>query len=222
MGLVEAATLTINPCTAYRMLKDFVALKPGDVVIQNGANSACGQNIIQISRSWGLKTVNVIRNRPDLDKVKSFLKELGATEVLTEEELRSTDIFKTGKVEMPKLALNCIGGKSASELVRHLEDTSMLVTYGGMSREPVYIPTSALIFKDIEVRGFWVSRWFNEHADSVEKIEMFEELISMMENKDLRGPVCEMVKFDNYIEALQNTMTPKGMTGKKFILDFTL
>ena len=27
--LVQAATLTVNPCTAYRMLKDFVTLKEG-------------------------------------------------------------------------------------------------------------------------------------------------------------------------------------------------
>lgn len=50
LGLVEAATLTVNPCTAFRMLRDFADLKPGDVVIQNGANSACGQYVIQICR----------------------------------------------------------------------------------------------------------------------------------------------------------------------------
>lgn len=33
LGLVEAATLTVNPCTAYRMLRDFVNLKPGDTLI---------------------------------------------------------------------------------------------------------------------------------------------------------------------------------------------
>ena len=48
-----AATIMINPCTAYRckkhqgfadfsrrMLLDFVELAPGDWVVQNGANSA--------------------------------------------------------------------------------------------------------------------------------------------------------------------------------------
>lgn len=32
LGLVEAATLTVNPCTAFRMLRDFTQLKPGDTV----------------------------------------------------------------------------------------------------------------------------------------------------------------------------------------------
>jgi trans-2-enoyl-CoA reductase len=44
-----AATLQVNPCTAYRMLKDFVDLKEGDVVVQNGANSAVGRYVIQVN-----------------------------------------------------------------------------------------------------------------------------------------------------------------------------
>ena len=58
-----AATASVNPCTALLMLKIFVNLKPGDVVIQNGANSSVGQAVIQIARKRGIKTINVIRDR---------------------------------------------------------------------------------------------------------------------------------------------------------------
>lgn len=34
-----AATIGVNPCTAYRLLRDFENLREGDTVIQNGANS---------------------------------------------------------------------------------------------------------------------------------------------------------------------------------------
>lgn len=47
--LVTAATIAVNPGTAYRMLKDFVHVGSGDTVIQNGANSAVGQAVIQVS-----------------------------------------------------------------------------------------------------------------------------------------------------------------------------
>jgi len=57
-----AATLGVNPCTAYRMLKDFVQLKPGDVVMQNGANSMVGLAVIQLAREMGLKTINIVRS----------------------------------------------------------------------------------------------------------------------------------------------------------------
>lgn len=82
--------ISSNPCTAYRMLHDFVSLNKDDVVIQNGANSACGQNVIQLAKIFGFKSVNIIRSRPepDLTNLKDHLMSLGATHVLTQEELR--------------------------------------------------------------------------------------------------------------------------------------
>jgi trans-2-enoyl-CoA reductase len=57
----QAAVFTVNPPTAWRMLHDFVALKPGDWVIQNAANSAVGRCVIQLARQLGLRTVNLVR-----------------------------------------------------------------------------------------------------------------------------------------------------------------
>lgn len=48
VDVATAATIAVNPCTAYRMLKDFVPLKEGDTIIQNGGNSAVGQAVIQV------------------------------------------------------------------------------------------------------------------------------------------------------------------------------
>lgn len=141
--------LNVNPCTAYRMLKDFVMLKPGDTVIQNGGNSAAGQLVIQLCKAWNYKSVNIIRDRPEVEDLKKHLKNLGATQVLTESELRSTDLFKSKKLSPPKLALNCICGQNALEVIRHLAPNGTMVTYGGMSREPLIVPASALIFKVI-------------------------------------------------------------------------
>lgn len=220
LGLIEAATLTINPCTAYRMLKDGADLKPGDTVIQNGSNSACGQNIIQLAHAWGITTVNIIRARPNVDDVKDFLTDLGATYVLTEEELKSTDIFKSGKVSQAKLALDCVGGKSVSGLLRNLQYGCKIVVYGGMSKQPVPVPTPALIFKDNHICGFRIAQWMEKNEGNEQWRNMFDELISLMINKDLKGPLHKLIHVDNYKEALNNTITEKGMVGKKFILSF--
>ncbi len=41
-----------------------------------------------------------------------------------------------------------------------IRDGGTLVTYGGMSMQPVTASTAAMIFKDITFRGFWLSgRW---------------------------------------------------------------
>jgi mitochondrial enoyl-[acyl-carrier protein] reductase / trans-2-enoyl-CoA reductase len=57
-----AATLAVNPSTAYRLLHDFTKLKRGDVIIQNAANSMVGQAVIQLAREMGVITINVVRS----------------------------------------------------------------------------------------------------------------------------------------------------------------
>ncbi len=60
LELSQAATLLINPPTAYRLLNDFVALKEGDVLVQNGATSHVGKLVIQLAKGMGVKTINLV------------------------------------------------------------------------------------------------------------------------------------------------------------------
>uniref|UniRef100_A0A8C3PII0 Enoyl-[acyl-carrier-protein] reductase, mitochondrial n=1 Tax=Calidris pygmaea TaxID=425635 RepID=A0A8C3PII0_9CHAR len=163
--VLSAATLSVNPCTAYRMLTDFQSLAPGDSVIQNAANSGVGQAVIQIAKAFGIKTINVVRDRPDLPKLVERLMAMGADHVITEEMLRKPemkDLFKS--VPKPRLALNCVGGKSTTEMLRHLQPKGTMVTYGGMAKQPVTVPVSAFIFRDVQLRGFWMTQWKKDHA----------------------------------------------------------
>lgn len=218
--LPEAASLTVNPCTAYRMLMDFVDLKEGDTVIQNGANSACGQNVIQICKAWNIKNVGIIRDRPDADKLVSYLKSLGATEVLTEDQCRSTKLFKTKELRKPRLALNCVGGKNALEMSKHLDHSAVMVTYGGMSREPVLASTASLIFKDMQFRGFWMTRWKEQKGKTPEAQQMIDDLFGMIKSGQLKAPSHELVPFENYPSALENALSLQGFAGAKLMLDF--
>ncbi|XP_036344014.1 enoyl-[acyl-carrier-protein] reductase, mitochondrial-like [Rhagoletis pomonella] len=218
IDLAAAATLVVNPPTAYRMLKDFVPLTQGDCVIQNGANSAVGQMVHQLCKEWGLKSVGVVRNRPNLEEVKTYLKELGASEILTEEELAKTDIFKK-KLPAPRLALNCVGGKNASDITKQLAPMGVMVTYGGMSRQPVMVSTPALIFKNISFCGFWVTRWMRNHVKTPAREKMFADLMKMFQQGKLKGVKCEMVPLKEYKAAVAATLDLKGLVGKKYILD---
>lgn len=220
LGILEACTITVNPPTAYRMLKDFVSLSPGDTVIQNGANSAVGQAVFQLCREWNINCIGVVRDRPNIEALRTYLKSLGAVEVLTEEQVRTTQLFKSGQFKKPRLGLNCVGGKSSTELVRHLSDKAALVTYGGMSREPVTAPTAALIFKDIVFHGFWMTRWTKENHSSPKRDEMFDDLIQLMLAKKFQGPLAKEVPFNDFKEALANALSFQGFIGQKYVLKF--
>lgn len=85
----------------------------------------------------------------------------------------------------PKLALNCIGGPSATAIARLLGENGTLVTYGGMSRKPIQLPTSLLIFKNVSVRGFWLTEWVKKHSAS-ERAAMIQKVVELVQGKKLR------------------------------------
>ncbi|XP_003800812.1 enoyl-[acyl-carrier-protein] reductase, mitochondrial isoform X2 [Otolemur garnettii] len=203
-----AATLSVNPCTAYRMLMDFEQLQPGDSVIQNASNSGVGQAVIQIAAALGLRSINVVRDRPDIQKLTDRLKNLGAEHVITEEELRRPEmknIFKD--MPQPRLALNCVGGKSSTELLRQLAPGGTMVTYGGMAKQPVIASVSLLIFKDLKLRGFWMSQWKKDHSPDQFK-EMILTLCDLIRQGQLTGPACTEVPLQDYQRALEASMKP--------------
>lgn len=183
-----AATLSVNPCTAYRLINDFESLKEGDVIIQNGANSMVGQSVFQIANKKGIKTINIVRSRDEEEygELVERMKSRGA-DIVVPCSMVGTPHFKKLLTDLPapKLAFNCVGGQSATDLARQLAPGGTLVTYGGMSRKPVQIPTSLLIFNDIKLRGFWLTRWIEENTES-ERTKMLDELAGMVVNKELR------------------------------------
>uniref|UniRef100_A0A8D0HFU1 Enoyl-[acyl-carrier-protein] reductase, mitochondrial n=1 Tax=Sphenodon punctatus TaxID=8508 RepID=A0A8D0HFU1_SPHPU len=216
--LLCAATLCVNPCTAYRMLSDFEALRPGDSIIQNAANSGVGQAVIQIAAAMGLKTINVIRDRPNLQELVDRLTSLGADHIITEEMLRKPemkDLFK--KVPKPQLALNCVGGKSATEMLRHLQHKGTMVTYGGMAKQPVTVPVSTLIFKDVKLRGFWMTQWKRNQVHNKDSLTgMILKLCDLIHKGQLTAPACTKVPLKDYAIALEASMQP--YTSTKHIL----
>jgi len=196
LSAAQAATLTVNPPTAYNMLHDFVHLKEGDWVVQNGANSAAGQAVIQIAASKGFKTINFIRDRDDVEPLKSHLKALGATHVATYDEL-SDRAFKATFLSWTqgknvKLGLNCVGGKTTTLMARLLGENSHLVSYGAMSKDPLSLPTSLFIFRNLTCHGFWQTRWYDQKTLD-ERLQMMHTLTGLIREGKLDSPEHEIL-----------------------------
>lgn len=182
--LEQAAMLSVNPPTAWRMLEGFVDLKPGDWVVQNAANSGVGRAVIQIARLRGLRTINVVRRKDLIPELEAE----GADVVVTDEIPLSKQIRDlTGNADVP-LGLNAVGGESAREIAKSLSDHGTLVTYGAMGLQPLQMSNSLLIFKDLCFRGFWINGWY-KHADTRDIHDMFNQLIPLITSGKLTVPV---------------------------------
>lgn len=204
MNAFQAAMLTINPVSAWGMLTSFVRLQKGDWVVQNAANSAVGRCVIQIARSRGLKTLNVVRRSDVIEDLKA----LGADEVVLEGgDLGAISADLCG-AHRPRLGLNAVGGASALNLANALSDCGVLVTYGAMARQPLKIPNGLLIFRNLEFRGFWASRWLRSLSPA-RVTKMWDGLASLSMRGKLRVPIHRVFPLPDLLSAVQEAASEK-------------
>jgi trans-2-enoyl-CoA reductase len=211
---VDAATLKINPMTAWRLLHDYVDLQKGDWLIQNAANSAAGRAVIQIARELGYKTVNVVRRAELIDELRAE----GGDDVLVDgENLREEVKNATGGAPI-RLGLNAVGGDSALRLANCLAPGSTLVTFGAMSLQPLRIPNGLLIFKDLRFRGIWINKWY-DNATKEQRMEAFRPLFEMAKRGLLKTKVEKAYPLSEAKAAV--THAAKSKRSGKIILEFT-
>jgi len=214
----QVATVSVNPVTAWRMLRDFVELREGNWWIQNGANSGVGRAAIQLGRLWGLRCIAVVRGRAgeEGERLKRELERLGATRVVTDEEVGEKGFkdkvmgWTNGGREKVMLGLNCVGGDAAMAMAKVLSDGAHMVTYGAMSNSPMRIGASLLIFKDLRFSGFWVSRWAD--ANPEQKMKTVEEILQLIREGNFKDvPMVEVpwnwdTKKEELVQAVEGTL----------------
>ena len=184
---VQAAMLKVNPITAWRLLHDFVSMRPGDWVIQNAANSGAGQCVIQVARELGYRTANVVRRAELAEELRS----LGGDVVLIDGENLREEVAAATERAPIRLALNAVGGDNALRVAKCLASDGTMVTYGAMSLQPLCIPNGMLIFKNLRFTGFWVNKWYDA-ATPKQRAEMFGPLFEMAKRGLLRTKVEKM------------------------------
>lgn len=201
---LQAAMLKVNPATAWRLLHGFGPLKPGDWIVQNVGNSAVGRCVIQLARDLGIRTLSFVR-RPELG---DELRELGADQFLLDDEASLTEAKAVLGGANAALAFNAVGGESALRLMKLLREGGSHITYGAMGRKPLTIPNGLLIFRDIQVRGLWVSRWI-ENAPIEEVRAGYENLAARVAAGKLVQPVDSTFPLEQFQAALARLEAPE-------------
>uniref|UniRef100_A0AA85KCM8 Enoyl-[acyl-carrier-protein] reductase, mitochondrial n=1 Tax=Trichobilharzia regenti TaxID=157069 RepID=A0AA85KCM8_TRIRE len=205
----HAAVMAVNPSTALHLLKSFAELQKGDTIIQNGATSAVGVYVIQIAKILGINTVNLFRERETTkatEETRDLLKSYGGTLCLTEAEY----IEKAKEMGPFKLALNCLGGKPATLLVKSLDHCGTMVTYGGMTRNPMPLPVGPFIFKDIHLRGFWLTN-FNRRQSAAQRQLTIDQLSKWFSEKLIIPSPFEEIPFKDWRKALDMSLFSDSM-----------
>lgn len=195
---LQAAMLKVNPATAWRLLTGFGTPPPGSWIVQNAANSAVGRCVIVLARTLGIRTMNLVRRA----ELRDELLALGADEVVTDDDSAVDAAKAVLGQDRPSLAFNCVGGESALRLMNLLAPGGIHITYGAMSRRPLTVPNGLLIFKDLQLRGLWVTKWI-ESAPREEFDAVYGKLAGLMVSDALSVPVAATFPLADFKAALE-------------------
>jgi NADPH:quinone reductase-like Zn-dependent oxidoreductase len=168
----QLSMLGINPATASLLLTEFVPLKPGDWVIQNGANSSVGRAVIPIAKARGIRTVNVVRRAQVADELTA----LGGDVVLVDgPDLPQRVAQATGEAKI-SLALDGVGGSATQRLLDSIVLNGTVIVYAAMSGDPSAVAGPQLIFRGQSIRGFWIVNWLKEQTNFDKVTRVYQEL----------------------------------------------
>ncbi|MDX6556703.1 MAG: hypothetical protein QOD86_2898 [Miltoncostaeaceae bacterium] len=208
-----AAQLVVNPLTAWVLIEEELAVRPGEWLLQNAAGSTLGRVVLQLARARGFRTINVVR-RPDQEEE---LLALGADEVLVEgrDDIAARVREITGGEGAAK-AIDAVAGAGGARLADALAPRGTLVTYGRLAQRPLELDTGRQIFGGTTVRGFWLVRWFRE-TPPAEVRAAIDEVLGLMADGSVDPPVEARYDLDEVREAAIHAERP-GRSGKVMLV----
>lgn len=138
----NAATSFTSAVSAWAIIKNFVNLKAGDIVVQENGSSALGQAVTQIAKTFNIQ-------------VQSY----------TAAEIIDANFAKKVKAAgAAKLVISSGNDVTSRNLLRILAPGGAFVAYAGhinslAESTGVTVPISAAIFEDVSVNGFELGVW---------------------------------------------------------------
>jgi NADPH:quinone reductase-like Zn-dependent oxidoreductase len=181
---LQLAMLTVNPPTASLLLSEFVELQAGDWVMQNAANSAVGEYVIQLAKARGLHTVNVVRR----DDMVPVLEALGADVVLVDGPDLAARVAAATNGAKIRLAFDAVGGSATDRLAQSVAVGGTVVNYGAMSGEACKVAPGSFVFRNITLRGFWLAFWFRQ-ATVPQQMALYTDLAQRIARGELTARV---------------------------------
>ncbi|WP_179855266.1 zinc-dependent alcohol dehydrogenase family protein [Paractinoplanes atraurantiacus] len=201
---VQLATAGINAATAYLLLGYGDALKPGDWVMQTAANSALGAFVVALARHRGLRTLNVVR--------RAGVEVPGGDAVVVSDETLTAQVRDVLRGDRPSLLLDGVSGPVAGTLAAVLAPNAHIVNFAALSGQQLVIDRVHLLFKSLNVHGFWLNNWIAT-APRAEIERVYAEVTGLIADGVLRTEIAAQYGLGDFERALAHANAP-DRTGK--------
>lgn len=208
---VPYSMLKVNPATAQLLLTRFTKLNPQDWIIQNAPLSSVGRCVMQIAKSFKLRTVNVVRRPESITEVIAC----GGDVAIVDSDDLSQQVRNSVGNRPILLALDAVAGPGVQRLADCLSDGGQIINYGMLSGMPCEVRADQTIFRKISLQGFWVSNVLNSLTLD-ERRTIFSHLSELISTGKLIMPVDSTFPLSNLEEALRRA-EQGGRTGKVIV-----
>ena len=202
----DAAQAMINPVTALVLTMVEHRLRPGEWLAQTAAGSTVGRLILQLARSEGFRTLNLVRRSAQVAEIT----ELGGDVTLSTEDADwPTRFARTAESGQLEKAIDCVGGRIGAAVARGLQPGGRLLVYGALSSHrqtdpaafemPIFVPR--LIYSASSVQGWFLFRWLNV-TPLAEASAVLRSVLDRLATGQLRLPPAKIYRAKGLSTAL--------------------
>ncbi len=205
------AQMFANPVSAWAMLHE-CNLKAGDWLLLTAGASTFSQLVLQLAVEQGIKVICTVRR----DDFTEHLTKLGAAAVVNtaKESLQQRVKELTGRGA--NAALEAIGGTAGAEAVESLTRGGTMLVYGMLSSENIPLNSGILIFKQLTVRGFWLTEWMKT-TDATTQYKAASTLIKLFASGKLNVTIDATYVLEDFMKAITHA-EQQGRGGKVIIV----
>ncbi len=111
-----------------------------------------------------------------------------------------------------RLALDCVGGQSTERLGKCLNEHGTVVNYGMLSLEPCVLSSEHLIFRNVNLVGFWLSRILNKMS-AADRNQQVLQLADWVSEGKLKGTIDSTFSIEQISDAIRRS-EQSGREGK--------
>ncbi|MEJ6389766.1 alcohol dehydrogenase catalytic domain-containing protein [Gymnodinialimonas ulvae] len=149
------ASSFVNPLTAIALVAEVRRAKQ-NCAISTAAGGALGAMIRKRAADKGVTIINVVRKEATV----AALTAEGARYVLNETAPDFDETLKALCKELRcRMAFDAVGGSMTFRLTEALRGQGQILIYGGLSGKAASVHPGTMIFKGLQIKGFWLSKW---------------------------------------------------------------
>jgi NADPH:quinone reductase-like Zn-dependent oxidoreductase len=208
----SAIQLFVNVITPLAMVKE-MNLKKGDILLQTAANSVVGRVIIQLSKIYGFKTINIVRNKlAAINLCKTYnINEVYVYSNNNHEKLFSSLSNKYNNATI-KYVIDAVSGNLGLLCWKLLSQNGVFYSYGALSGEhslDINV-VNDLCRNNKTLKGWSIQETWLRTKSNKEKLKIINEIWELFKKGQLNLPkLGKSFELEQFQEALIESQKPQ-------------